>query len=534
MEDEFQLARLLRERLAPILSGNPVFCSREMLCGSEVLPRFYGRREYTPAWFSGGRHLSGPAEELIRAVAAAEKQGLKSENYHTPEIRALLQRMRERRSAGEPLDPETAVDLELLLTDAFLLYASNLLSGLVNPETIEAEWFIKSRDADLADILKQALASNSITGSLAELQPRHEEYAGLVKALRLYQSHDDGEAWPTVPAGPSLEKGMRGPDVKALNARLRAAGDLKTGENRDESFFDPETEAAVLLFQKRHGLLVDGKVGRETRAAFEVSRAKRIEQIKANLERWRWLPHSFGEEYIRVNIADYGMIIVRNSDVIFDSRVVVGKYNRKTPVFSGLLTYLEINPFWNIPRVIAVEDLLPKIREDSNYFLDRGIRVFESWADDASELDAGSLDWADIGRDEFPYRLRQDPGPLNSLGRIKFMFPNRFAVYLHDTPARELFSRSLRGFSSGCIRVEKPVALALELLRDEPLWTEERILETIESLERTIVRLPRPVPVFLIYLTAWADESGTIHFREDIYRRDGPLHRALSEMPPGR
>jgi murein L,D-transpeptidase YcbB/YkuD len=208
-------------------------------------------------------------------------------------------------------------------------------------------------------------------------------------------------------------------------------------------------------------------------------------------------------------------------------RVVVGKAYRRTPVFSEKMKFLVLNPFWNIPIKIAVEDKLPIIRKNPLYLTQQHIKVFENWSGDAPEINPVIVDWYRLNSNYFPYRLRQDPGPLNALGRIKFMFPNKFAVYLHDTPQRGLFKKASRNFSSGCIRIEKPVELAKYLLQSDPQWPDQKITETIESGVTTVVRIKDPIPVHLLYWTAWVTEKGTVHFGNDIYDRDPPLSKAL-------
>jgi murein L,D-transpeptidase YcbB/YkuD len=528
LEDRVSL--MIRERAGAL--ENVVFCSGELLCGSSILPRFYGQRGFRSAWFQGNR-LNEQASALIKAVQAAEEEGLKPENYHAGRIEALAAELDRLNSRTMAVPAGLGTDIEMLLTDAFLLYGSNLLSGLVNPETIEAEWFIKSREQDFAALLQEALAGDTIWESLEELHPRHEGYTRLENARDLYSRAAASGPWPLVSAGETMKPGLRGPRVEALFRRLLATNDISDADKPEKDHYDSALEEAVKRFQARHGLAVDGKVGNNTTAALNVSLEERIRQINVNMERWRWLPHTFGEYYLLVNIANYELDIFEKAVRTLNMRVVVGKHNRKTPVFTEKMTYLELNPYWNVPKIIAVEDKLPKILIDPQYLKKQGFRVFGSWAEDAEELDPEFIDWTALGKDNFPYRLRQEPGALNALGRIKFMFPNRFAVYLHDTPDKTLFSLSFRGFSSGCIRVEGPLDLAAYLLRDDPQWTMEKLTEKIESRERTIIRLPVPVPVYLIYLTAWVDDWGYIHFRDDIYDRDAPLYKALMETPPG-
>ena len=238
-------------------------------------------------------------------------------------------------------------------------------------------------------------------------------------------------------------------------------------------------------------------------------------------------PEDLGKKHILVNIAAFGLEVVEEGETVLAMRVVAGKKARDTPVFSGRMTYLVLNPHWHIPHTIAVRDMVPQAKKDPGYLDRQGIRVFRNWEDLAPEIRSETIDWAEITSRNFSFKLRQDPGPLNALGRVRFMFPNRFAVYLHDTPVRKLFERSRRDFSSGCIRVENPMDLAAYVLRGDPKWGREQLLSAIESETTRIVWLPEPIPVHLLYWTAWVDQDGKVQFRLDVYGRDGPLDLAL-------
>jgi murein L,D-transpeptidase YcbB/YkuD len=259
---------------------------------------------------------------------------------------------------------------------------------------------------------------------------------------------------------------------------------------------------------------------------------ERVRQIEVNLERWRWLPEDLGQRYILVNIANFELEVVEKSKPVMIMQVVVGKPYWRTPVFSDRMTYLVLSPYWHIPPSIAVKDKLPLIRKDHTYLATYDIKVFQGWGAETREIDPQTIDWSKVTAKDFNYRLRQEPGPLNALGRVKFMFPNKFNVYLHDTPSRELFGKTVRTFSSGCIRIEKPIELAEYLLGGDAKWTRENILAAIDRRVEQTVRLPEPMPVHLLYWTAWSDEEGSIQFRGDIYGRDQLLDKALREKPP--
>jgi murein L,D-transpeptidase YcbB/YkuD len=506
-------------------------CRQEILCGSSVIPVFYERRGFAPAW--SGRDGRFPlADSLIAAIRESDREGLHSYDYHLAGIEPLLAASRRKRPVGEPYDPEIGADLDLLLTDAFLLYGSHLLAGRVNPETLHADWIAYNPSTDLAALLESALGGDNVAETLRSLRPHHPGYARLQTALAQYRELAGRGGWPAVPPGGTLRNGNGGDRVELLRKRLAATGDLDLPAAQEESPFDEALEAAVRRFQRRHGLEDDGIVGRQTLAALNVPVEKRVAQMEWNMERWRWVPRDLGDRYILVNIPEYRLRIVDPPGGEREMRIIVGKHYTATPVFSGVLNHLEINPYWNIPHSIAVGEVLPKIRQDPGYLAKQGIRVFRDWRDGAPEIDPETVDWSRVDDRSFSFKLRQEPGPLNPLGRLKFLFPNKFAVYLHDTPARGLFRNFARDASHGCIRVEKPLELAAALLRDDARYSKENLLERIDRGVRETIPLRHPVPVHILYWTAWVDDGGTIQFREDIYGRDIALSAALKETPP--
>ncbi len=504
-------------------------CREELICGVADLPLFYARRGFQPAWVSD---TAAPnAEALVGAIYAARRDGLRVEDYHLTTIEQLLHAYQHDRTLNISPDPALVVDLDLLLTDAFLLLGSHLLSGRVNPETIHAEWMAYNPKVNLAGVLEASLASGQIEPALDRLRPPHAGYARLKETLQQYRDIDLLGGWPVLPAS-LLQHKDAGEPVALLRLRLAGSGDLDPQLDQPEDRYDDALEAAVQRFQERHGLIPTGRIDEQTLAALNVPAAVRARQIELNLERWRWISHELGDRYLLVNAADYKLTAVENGQPRWDMRVVVGRDYRSTPVFSADMQYLEINPYWNVPQKLAVEDILPKVKRDPSYLLRKKITVFESWRTDAREIDPLTIDWSIVTRNNFRYKLRKEPGPSNDLGRIKFMMPNRFAVFLHDTPNRKLFAKHFRSYSSGCIRIEKPLELAEYLLSDDPGWSYQGIRAAIDSKENRIVRLKRPIPVHLLYWTAWVDSEGRVNFRQDIYKRDPQLDLALKERPP--
>ncbi|UCF84104.1 MAG: L,D-transpeptidase family protein [Desulfobacteraceae bacterium] len=506
-------------------------CRKELLCGPDALTRFYLNRVFKPAWSDNDGPLP-QATDLVKKIREADRDGLRPDDYHFANIEALLAEVAFHKITNRPFDPSILADLDLLLTDAFLLYGSHLLTGHVNPETIQSEWLIKTREADLVVILETALNTNEIEKALENLLPQYAGYVGLKKALSQYRNILKGGGWSEVPSGSIMEKGDRATRVCALKTRLSISGDLELPAENDCNIFDGDLDRAVRRFQERHGLQLDGIVGRSTLKALNIPVNQQVGQLKSNLERWRWLPQTLGSRYILVNIANFELRIVENGQTVIKMPVVVGRRYRRTPVFTGNMTYLELNPHWHVPHSIAREDILPKVQKDPQYLIRQNMKVFQSWEANAPEIAPESVDWSKITSRNLSFKLRQEPGPANALGRVKFMFPNKFSVYLHDTPAKELFKKPKRSFSSGCIRVEKPIELIAYLFRNDPNWTRQKIREVINSDKTQIVQIPEPIPVHLLYWTAWVDSEGRIHFRDDVYGRDKRLIRALSERPP--
>jgi murein L,D-transpeptidase YcbB/YkuD len=472
-------------------------------------------------------------DALIKTIHEADFRGLKPSDYHLSKIEVILKEARKNQNEGKALVPGILIDLDLLLTDAFLIYSSHLLAGCINPETIYPEWSGGScREADLTKLLQTALDSNQIEETLKNLLPTQPEYIRLRQALARYRDIAAKGGWRIVPDGLKMQKGHRGVRVVKLRERLIAEESPDQELHNSSDLFDDDLEQTVREFQKRYGLKVDGIVGPQTLAALNVPVNERVRQIELNMERWRWLPQNFSQRYILVNIANFELDVFENGKTVMTMRVVVGKRYRRTPVFSGKMTYLVLSPYWYIPRSIAVQDILPMVHKDPDYLIKQNIKVFQGWGAETKEFSSKTIDWTKITDENFNYRFRQEPGPNNSLGRVKFIFPNKFNVYLHDTPHRELFAKSVRTFSSGCIRVEKPIELAEYLLRDSHEWTREDILAAIDKGIEKTVWLPEPIEVHLLYWTAWANEDGSIQFRNDIYGRDKLLDDALRKEPP--
>ncbi len=498
----------------------------ELIYTSAMLTRFYEKRDYYPAW-SDNNGLLDRAETLVKAIENTGSHGLVPEFYHLESINSLIRKNRIHKTGMSP-NPEILAGLDILLTDAFLILGCHLSAGCVDPVTIEAEWFTSREDLYVDLALEKALEKNSIEDALSELLPRQEVYSKLRLALTHYRAIADNGGWPQVPDGPLLEKGNQDKRVINLIERLSVTDKVKYAKKKNRELFDEKLEQTLIMFQKRHGLETDGVVGPDTISAMNIPVEKRIRQIELNLERLRWISRISDQRYITVNIADFKLDLIENSRSVLSMKVIVGKPYWHTPVFSKKMDYLVLNPSWNIPYNIARKEILPKVKKDTNYLPDNNITVLTGWGDTEEIIDPYSIDWSEISVGTFRYRFRQEPGPDNPLGRIKFMFPNKFDIYLHDSPHKQLFTETMRTFSHGCIRIEKPVELAKHLLHNDPQWTGESILNAINKGTQRTVTLPEPINVHILYLTSWVDEDGIINFRKDIYGRDKRLDKTLT------
>jgi len=528
------IQNLLRNRIEA--GGVParIFVGAEPLYTSAALPLFYARRIYKPAWVSDQGPLDA-AEDQLKMIREVDREGLRPEDYHLIKLEHILAQISADRERQIPPDPRRLADLDLLLTDSFLILGSHLLTGRVEPKTVDPQWHVNPRAGDLSLILEQALASGQIEAALRNLIPDHAGYRRLRRELARYREIHVRGGWPKISEGPNLKNGDSSANVAILKRRLAAEGYLEDYIPENELYFDDRLERALRQFQLQNGLEVDGIVGAHTRAALNLTVDDRIRQIIANMERWRWLPHDLGARYILVNIAGFYLELIDNDRLQMRMKVVVGKPYRRTPVFTATMTYLVFHPFWHVPARIAREDLLPKIKRDAAFLSKEKIRVFEGWGAEAREIDPAAIDWQKIKGADLEFHFRQDPGPQNALGRIKFMLPNPFDVYLHDTPAQELFDKTRRAFSHGCIRIEKPLDLAVYLLKNDPNWPPEKISSALSesAASEQTVRLPEPIKVHVLYWTVWLGADDQIYFSADIYGRDEILEAALNEPPPG-
>lgn len=488
----------------------------------EALNRFYTTARYEPVWLDS----SGPnvkARLLREHWLRAERDGLAPRHYLTPAIERLW----------SATDHSTRMQLELRLSNAFFDYSRDLRRGRVMPQQAAPLWLIERQESDPVRLLQLVLVSGDFESALQSLAPPHAGYRRLRDALARYRAIAASGGWPEVAAGPLLRPGDQGARVASLRRRLAAEGDLPLFVGEPDTRFDPGLGFAVRRFQVRHGLQVDGVVGPATLAELNQPVKQRIEQILLAMERWRWLPETLGWRHIIVNIPAFELVAYQAGEARLAMPVIIGTERRPTPVISGQMHTVVLNPDWTVPRSIALKDLLPRQRRDSGYLASQRIRVFRNW-DGEVEVDPAEVPWEQLGSDNFPYMLRQDPGPKNALGRVKFLFYNRNNVYLHDTPHSGLFASAERAYSSGCIRLEEPLRLADFVLSAERQWPwdQDTVQAVIDSGVTFEVPLAERLPVYLLYLTAWVGEDGAVNFRPDVYGEDALLAPCIPTAEP--
>ena len=526
-----QVQENLRSRLDKAEIPPEVCVGDDLIQASTLVREFYQGRQYQPVWSRKGSLLSS-VQSLVTSIQAAEEEGLVPGDYHFDSILANLKEFA--RLSGGALQHLAPVlsDLELLLTDAFFVLAAHLAQGKVDPDTTETEWEAPCRSLDVLRLFQDSLASGRISESLQSLSPQHGYYAGLKLALRHYKELVRQNDWPRISAGPDLKSGNKGKRIEDLRKRLTKEGYDVSGRLAASEVFDPDTELAVCRFQEKHGLHQTGVVDEATLKALNTSAEERLHQIEVNLERWRWLPHDLGPRYAVVDAASFELFVVDRFETVLSMKIVVGMLTWQTPVFSSRITDIVINPYWYSPSRVLLKELINYIKADPNYLTNNKMKLMRGWGKEEIEVDVKTLDLDKVNPKNLDFYLRQEPGPLNLLGRIKFSMPNRYTVYLHDTPYQSDFGQFTRTFSHGCIRIAKPVDFSLFLLQDPMEWNIEKITECINREVEQTIPVKNPLAVHVFYGTAWPLEDGSVQFRPDLYENDKLVAEALHRKPP--
>jgi murein L,D-transpeptidase YcbB/YkuD len=502
--------------LEKIVATSPLSGNRRVVW--DDVRAFYKQRENEPAWVSESKPTRR-AKDAWRVITSAGSHGLSAADYDEQAIARLIGELADDdRDASNRLAALAQFDVRL--TVALLGLGRDVAVGRATPAAIDRRWKARRKAPDLAGTLNRAI-DGSLAGWLDAIRPRHPEYAALQKALADLTGVRQRGGWPKVPDG-VLKRDVSNRSVLRLRQRLAATGELaETSRDRGASSakFDAAVEAAVRAFQGHHAVKATGVVDAATRDAMNVSVDERIRQVALNLERWRWQPDDFGERHLIVNIPHFHVVAREQGKVVTDIRVVVGKPGNETPVFSSAMDTVVFSPYWNIPDTIVAGETAPAIARDAGYLARNNIEILRVSTGGAERVDPSRVDW-DNQEAIQGLAFRQRPGAGNALGHVKFLFPNPYNVYLHDTPADNLFARRGRAFSHGCIRVEEPAALARYVLRDQPDWTEPRILAAMHAGTEKAVKLKEPIPVHIVYFTVWVDDAGGIHFQPDVYQYD--------------
>ncbi len=492
--------------------------------------RFYRERAFRLGWFRN-HALVPQAQTLLALLPKARDEGLDPKDYQVKDFNKLFESLK---TAGADTSKRNALEREtdVALTGTYLLWASDYYRGVANPRDLkDSEWKVKPNKIKLHKALLTFLGERKSRYNYYEFAPLHPEYEYLKQALATYRAQERAGGWPQLPADLKLRPGQVSAAVPALRQRLSwgrpapATGAASTPDtaNVAATTYDAALVQDVKSFQQDAGLSPDGIVRGATLKQLNVSIAARIDQLVLNMERWRWLPKKFEDDYLLVNIPEYKLHMVEKGKEAFSMRVIVGKTLHETPIFSDQMEYVVLAPYWNVPYSIIDNELRAKLVGNPGYLDRLDMEVVSGSGRKAKQVDPSSIDWAGVTEENFKYTVRRRPGPKNDLGDVKFIFPNANDVYLHDTPHDDLFAMSQRNFSHGCVRVQEPIKLATYLLRDKSTWNQATILDTIAQHREKYVSLTKKLPVYLVYFTAWADQNGHPHFREDIYGHDKSL-----------
>jgi L,D-transpeptidase YcbB len=517
---------VLKGKLARLDSAGRLQVPGDLIRKSKDLTAFYSLRGGEPAWLPHGHPVPG-AWQLLDAVRKCPLEGLEASDYHFRALDSLLKMFNRNIFWHRRWDPETGANLDLLLTDAYLRLARHLLIGRVAFKIPQDDWHVGRESIDIPAALDQALREKrDLRNGLQKLTPPQMEYGRMKYWLAEYLKIASQGGWSKVPEGPALDPKDKGPRVSALCQRLRISGEYHGGGCGED--WSGELTEAVKRFQGTHGLENSGAADAATLKQLNVTVQDRIDQIELNLECWRWLPQDLGAKHLRVNIADFRLGAYENGKESFSMKVVVGRKQDSTPVFSDRVTAVQLNPSWNVPATIAGEEMLPELQKDPQYLEKHDMQALSDWSDSAVPIRADSVDWSGISGEKFPFRIRQKNGDASALGRIKFQLSNPFNIYLHDTPAKKYFERDKRALSHGCVRLANPAQLAVWVLGPGSVWTRERIVADIAKGEEVVIPAPdKGLPVHILYWTSFVDPDGGLQFRPDVYGWNRKMEAAL-------
>ena len=482
---------------------------------NETVLEAYEARDYEPVWIKDN-NISMSLYKLVDVLEQSYTHGLNPIHYHSGIIKEYL-------ALKEP-SPQQLAEMDVIATIALTSYANDLSNGRYEPQLIDPNWQLDAPNNNWKELLYLDSATEMVN-ALPLLAPRSPQYQVLQKWLVYYQDLATKEKDILVSAGVPLSAGDTGPRVAQLRARLVQLGDIRFSTRKvNEDQFDLSLKEALIRFQQRHHIAADGAAGSKTIEMLNIPLKSRAKQIAYNLERWRWLPSELEANRIWVDLTNYTVDMHLNGELT-SMKAIIGKPDRKTPVFKGLMTYMVTNPTWRVPHRIARENLLPKLQADPNYLIKHRYKVYSSWSIGAKELDSTKINWKSISEDKLAFRFEQEPDEGNALGQFKFMFPNKNEIYLHDTPSKHLFREADRAFSSGCVRLENPMEFAQEITKGSKQFNEMN--NALQTASNAVISLPNYIPVYLVYFTVVPNANGMLEFRNDIYARDTLMEEAM-------
>jgi len=530
-----------------------------------LVDSFYKMRNYEPVWHNGYT-LYGRASDAIRQIENASKEALKSKDYHGDMLTKLYNEINIVYDAKFMSDENFLSQMDLLITDAVLHYAHDLRHGRLNSDKIGIGWNIqKDGKVNFVTRLQKALNEQGVQQFFDQIRPQHAEYEQLMASLAYYQNlqSEKGE-WKTTLKSGKLAVGMEEKEVAELRQRLffgetlpqtlndsksSTIGVLKTEVNMDTlrgsfakiieledsliltkidsihnpAIFDSVVFHKLVAFQRQHGIADDGVIGPNTLSVLNAPLKQRIQQIQVALEQWRWMPNEYSDFFVFINIPAYQLDVYKKGKIDLTKKVMVGKPYHKTVIFDNHIRYLDLNPYWTVPYSIASKEILPKLKRNLSYLNRQNMKVFSG----GKVINPYNVNWSKVSSRRFPYTIRQEPGKKNALGTVKFMFPNKYNIYLHDTPSKSLFFKAERAYSHGCIRLDNPVQFAEYLLQDNPKWNAQKIQKVFDSKKNTRVSLGKKIPIYITYFTAWVDDNGVTHFQKDVYGKDKEVMKVL-------
>ena len=502
----------LRERLDGLTKpGSGV--AGVQIAARRILPRVYEALDYELAWLD-----PRSVKQLQVAVARSWEDGLLPVDFHDKVVATALTAQATRKAQ---------VEHDIILSDAFVRLLYQLYFGKVSPNEIDPNWNFERPvlSSDPVAAIVEALKTGRVSAILDKVRLSHPFYVGLKATLQAHADYAAKGGWGTIPAGPLLKPGDKDARVAALRARLVVTGEYQGETAIASDVFDEHLAAALKRFQNAHGLEDDGVLGPDTLAALNVTPQQRIDQIRVNLERARWVLRGIGGDMVLVNIAGYYLHLVLKGERVWRTRVITGRTYHKTPVFTETMKTIVFNPDWSLPRSIVKNETFPRAVRDPTFLDALGYEIRDR---NGRTVPASSVDWSRYSAGTFPFSVVQKPGPRNALGVVKFLFPNKYSVYLHDTPSRQLFDKAERTFSHGCIRVEDPLKLAELILHGQPGWNRTKVDAAVASGKMLGVKLTIPLPVLLLYWTVDPSFDGDARFYDDVYGRDARLLQALN------